>query len=137
MELGESNNFHQRVLVRMKGVFRQDLVFTKTQDILAKEDLMTLTNFKELFYKVKEVNKRVQALPNNTQAVMSTFNDTKVLHKSVSAVAKWLENETGKSCSRQTLTNKYLDKDIKYEGYKLERVQLDHPGFITSESKSR
>lgn len=30
---------------------------------------------------------------------MTTFNDAKVLHNSVSAVAKWLENETGKSCS--------------------------------------
>lgn len=29
-ELGESNNFHERVLVRMKGLFRQDLLFSKT-----------------------------------------------------------------------------------------------------------
>lgn len=41
-QLGESNNFAHRVLVRAKGFYRQDLLFTKTEDLSVKQELMKL-----------------------------------------------------------------------------------------------
>lgn len=95
---------------------------------------MSFADFKLLFEAVKTADKRVQAMPSNTQAVATTRNGVTVVHKSLSAVTTWLERETGKKCTRVTLTKTYLDTGKLYEGYKLERVHLDHPGYIVSES---
>lgn len=84
---------------------------------------------------MKKANKRVQAIPKNTQAVMTTYNGIKKQHKSLAAVTAWLKKQTGTSVSRATLTNTYLDINKEYLGYKLERLHLDHPGYIVSVSE--
>lgn len=58
-ELNEANNFAERVFGRMKGVYRQDLFFSKTEITDATVNLMTLTEFKHLFDTVKKADKRV------------------------------------------------------------------------------
>jgi len=128
--LGESNSFGNRVLVRAKGVYRTHLFFTKKEIESAEVNMMSFEEFLVLYNELKEKGKVVQALPSNSQAVITTYKGVKVQHQSMSAVAKWLEQETGKKCSRQTLTNTYLDSHLEYQGYKLERANLAHPGYM-------
>jgi hypothetical protein len=137
-ELNEANNFAERVFKRMKGVYRQDLLFSKTPIAQAKVSLMDLPEFKQLFETVKKADKRVQAMPSNAHAVISTFCPpgglgVKVEHRSLVALSSWLK-EKGIICSRQRLSQ-MLDTEYSIGGHTFERARSGQTHHIITQSK--
>lgn len=132
-ELNEANNFAERVFKRMKGVYRQDLLFSKTPIAQAKVSLMDLAEFKQLFETVKKADKRTPAMPSNAPAVISTFEGVKVGHRSLVDLSSWLK-EKGILCSRQRLFQ-MLDTGYSIGGYTFERPRSGQTHHIITQSK--